>query len=379
MSAGIHPEIALVVSTYQQPEHLRRSLLSIACQRGVGGPIEVAVADDGSVDHTPRVVEDFASKVSFPVRFVTHPHTTHHVARCRNEGAAITSAPYLLFLDGDCVLPPDHVRRHLFLRRRGFATGAACCRLDQETTQRLTDDAIRSGAFTGWTPRDQRRELARLARRAWWYNLIRHPTKPKLIGNNMAVWREDFERVNGFDEKFQGWGCEDDDFRLRLRQAHVRVQSIVGRTHTFHLWHPTDPTAPRSGRWRDGANVEFIRRPYRLTRCMNGLRKRRTEDLRLKLIGKPHNRDLARQILAFRPLRPTDRGEADVEVLFLPGEGRFSGGSNCRLLVVAGDSSRARSLAAQAHLVVADDVYPGLEARRQFRLQEIDRAMRAVA
>ena len=46
------------------------------------------------------------------------------------------------------------------------------------------------------------------------YRLIRHPTKPKLIGNNVGIWRRDYERVNGYDENFEGWGCEDDDLRL---------------------------------------------------------------------------------------------------------------------------------------------------------------------
>ena len=39
--------------------------------------------------------------------------------------------------------------------------------------------------------------------------------------------RADYERVNGYDENFVGWGCEDDDLRLRLRHAGVRIESIL--------------------------------------------------------------------------------------------------------------------------------------------------------
>ncbi len=117
---GNTPEIALLVSTYQRPQHLRRALLSIALQRGVDGQMEVVVTDDGSRDETPRVVEEFARTARFPVQFTTHPHSTFQLARCRNEGVAASRAPYLLFLDGDCILPPDHVAIHLGAGERAW-------------------------------------------------------------------------------------------------------------------------------------------------------------------------------------------------------------------------------------------------------------------
>src|SRR5947207_12506473 len=106
------PEIAVLVSSFERPRHISRVLASIAAQRGVGGAIEVVVTDDGSRDETPRLVRQFAASVNFPVRFVMHPHEGFHIARCRNEGVAASTAPYLLFLDGDCIIPPDHFRAH---------------------------------------------------------------------------------------------------------------------------------------------------------------------------------------------------------------------------------------------------------------------------
>src|SRR6185503_11649713 len=115
------PEIAVLVSSFQRPAHLRRVLASIAAQRGISGSLEVVVTDDGSRDETPQLVRQFAASVDFPVRFTTHPHDSFHIARCRNEGVQASTAPYLLFLDGDCVLPPDHLQVHLDRRRAGYA------------------------------------------------------------------------------------------------------------------------------------------------------------------------------------------------------------------------------------------------------------------
>ncbi len=107
------PEIALLMSTYQRPAHLRRALESIALQQGVEGRMELVVTDDGSTDETPQIVAEFARRVPFRVGFTTHEHTVFRLSRCRNEGAKASQAPYLLFLDGDCILPRDHVWQHL--------------------------------------------------------------------------------------------------------------------------------------------------------------------------------------------------------------------------------------------------------------------------
>ena len=58
------PEIALSLTTYQKPWHLRRALASIAGQRGVEGRMELVVTDDGSTDETPQIVEEFSTPCS---------------------------------------------------------------------------------------------------------------------------------------------------------------------------------------------------------------------------------------------------------------------------------------------------------------------------
>jgi GT2 family glycosyltransferase len=100
------------------------------------------------------------------------------------------------------------------------------------------------------------------------YSFIGHPRKPALIGNNVGCWRADYERVNGYDENYREWGCEDDDFGLRLRWAGCRVRSILGRTRAYHLWHPPHPSMP--ARWRDCKNTEYFLSRPRKARCENG-------------------------------------------------------------------------------------------------------------
>ena len=179
---------------------------------------------------------------------------------------------------------------------------------------------------------------------------IRDSRRPKLPGGNIGIARSDYERVNGYDENFQGWGCEDDDLRLRLRAAGVRVASISGSTNTFHMWHPKSPSAPNQ--WRDGRNVRYLKRPARLTRCLAGLRKRSLSDIHVRLVGGAGACELAPVWLPSWCCAALGREEtgsaAEIEFAFAGLDGAFSAGCPCRVLVVPPGQRATGRLARQA-------------------------------
>lgn len=73
----------------------------------------------------------------------------------------------------------------------------------------------------------------------------------------LLVTRESFDKVGGYDERFQGWGYEDNAFRAALDHRvgpHARVDS-----YALHLWHPA-PEEECFGQ----PNIEANRELYRL-------------------------------------------------------------------------------------------------------------------
>lgn len=326
-------DVALIVNTYQKPRHLALVLASIAAQTGVDGRFEVIVSDDGSTDDTARLVHDFAARASFPVRLTSTPHDGFRLARTRNAGARLTASDYLLFLDGDCVLPRDHVAAYLDRRRPGRALLGYCARLPRDTSERLDPETIHATDLPALAPRAERRLLAARFRKAWWHRLIRHPSKPRLAGGNCGMWRRDFERVNGCDERFVGWGQEDDDLGLRLRAAGVRLESILDRTWSLHVWHPVDATA--TPRWRDGANVSYFLRRGRLTACRHGLVTRPAAAVMWGLPSDAADTALGQAIVACLGDAPraADGEACEVEIVTRPGRSSFSRRAECRLLI----------------------------------------------
>jgi glycosyltransferase involved in cell wall biosynthesis len=263
-------EIAIIVSTFERPGHLERCLASLEAQRGVDGRFEVVVTDDGSRDRTLQLVADTARRVSFPLNFTTHAHGGFRLARCRNEGVAASRAPYLLFTDGDCILPPDHVRIHLDNRWPGRVVAGDCMRLDAATSAAIDVTALRAGRFPRRIAAAEQLRLWLKGLRSKAYEVCHTPMRPRLSGNNIGVWRSDYERVNGFDEQFVGWGLEDRDFQWRLERVGLRVKSILGRTAPIHLWHPPAPSFARNNVGTRNGDY-FASLKQRPAYCVDGL------------------------------------------------------------------------------------------------------------
>ena len=57
-------------------------------------------------------------------------------------------------------------------------------------------------------------------------------------GCNLAIWRDDLLKVNGYNEAFTGWGREDSELAVRLMNTGARRLDVRGWAICYHLWHP---------------------------------------------------------------------------------------------------------------------------------------------
>ena len=77
---------------------------------------------------------------------------------------------------------------------------------------------------------------------------------------NLAVWRADLDRIDGFDQAFSGWGKEDSDLLVRLLHAGVRRKDGAFATGVLHLWHPDADRSRLADNERQLAHVIESRR-----------------------------------------------------------------------------------------------------------------------
>lgn len=280
------PLVSIIVTSYNRRLHLERCLLSLSRQRGLPAEAyEVVVADDGSSDGSTEMVRGLSMDLPYRLRVVTQPHDGYRKARIMNRAIVMAEGEYLLLTDSDCIFKADYVQTQLADRQLGTAWAGDCVRISKSDSERISSGSIISGHFMSLIPAGLPREQRKKHLKNLVYQIVKHPLKPKLIGWNVAVWAKDILAINGFDENFVGWGCEDDDITMRLRKSGVQIKSNASRNYGYHLWHEVDPTAPLS--WSEGANVSYLLRPMVFPRCLNGIEKRAIEDLSIRFSADP--------------------------------------------------------------------------------------------
>jgi glycosyltransferase involved in cell wall biosynthesis len=233
--------ISVVITTYNRCDALLAVLDGLS--RQTDRRFEVIVADDGSRDAHRQPILDAAVAQDLHVVHVWHPDVGFTASRVRNRGVAAARGQYIVFLDGDCVPEVDFIARHKWLAQPGFFVNGSRVLLSPELTQQVVSGCERVSG-RGWRYWFRQRlaghasKLTGLLRLPDWSGRVQRDFTWKGIRScNMGVWRTDFERIDGFDESFVGWGHEDADFVLRLHHSGVARKNGFCATEVYHLWH----------------------------------------------------------------------------------------------------------------------------------------------
>jgi len=225
--------LTLAINTFNQPDYLGRVLKAVSGQSSL--PDEVLLADDGSADETKMAFEKWRAKQSFRCEHVRQGHEGFRRSRILNLTIASSRGDYLVFLDGDTIPHPNFIADHRASAQRGFFVQGHRALVEEK-----------AAAWFG------KNNFFADRRRALWQNQIsglknsfRWPFAVRKIKNrlrgirgcNLAIWRADLVRVNGYNEAFIGWGREDSEMAARLTNSGVRRLDVRGRALCFHLWH----------------------------------------------------------------------------------------------------------------------------------------------
>ncbi|MET0278690.1 MAG: glycosyltransferase family 2 protein [Pseudorhodoplanes sp.] len=235
--------ISIIVTTWNREDALDAVLRSLGAQSD--RDFEVIVADDGSGPSTAKLIAEWQGRLGRPLKHVWQEHRGFRAAEIRNRAILASEGTYCIFLDGDCIARPGFIATHRKLAEQDwFVTGNRILMSEQLTATVLRDKL--DPEF--WNYREWARERGRggINRTV---PLMRLPLGPlrKLRWRawrgarscNLAVWRRDLDRIDGFDCAYEGWGREDSDLLVRLLHAGVRRKDGVFATGVLHLWHPS--------------------------------------------------------------------------------------------------------------------------------------------
>jgi glycosyltransferase involved in cell wall biosynthesis len=233
--------ISVILTTYNREDALDAVLRSLAGQSDAD--FEVVVADDGSRPATAALVESWKVRLGRRLDHVWHEDRGFRAAEIRNRAILASRGSYCVFLDGDCIARADFIATHRRLAEPGwFVTGNRIL-LSKALTRKVLDEKLapERWGFFDWAAQRARGGVNRLSA------ILHLPLGPlrSLRSHewrgarscNLAVWRADLDRVDGFDADYSGWGKEDSDVIVRLLHAGLRRKDGVFATGVLHLWH----------------------------------------------------------------------------------------------------------------------------------------------
>ncbi len=262
----------VIVTTYNWPEALDKVLQSLSAQTVI--PDEVIIADDGSSSSVIEKINKTVESIdNLKIRHVWHEDQGFRAAEIRNRAVGESSGEYLIFIDGDSIPCRRFVELHNKNRRKGWFVSGGRILMSKVYTEKLLKGeleenpcSVRSHVwFMRYLSSHVNKPLRRiivpqLIARWWW--------KRRWEGArtcNLAIWKRDFESVNGFDLEFSGWGYEDSDLVVRLlRKGLSRCHLGIGNP-VLHCWHPEEPRTRRETNYRMLTESIEGNRPVRAT------------------------------------------------------------------------------------------------------------------
>jgi glycosyltransferase involved in cell wall biosynthesis len=223
MQAPDVPYLSVIIPVLNDAGCLRRCLASLRANGIPSTRSEVLVVDNGSVDSSQQVARDAGA------RLLILPGL--RVGELRNRGAAASRGQILAFIDADHEIAPTWVEAiELVLSGDGIGgTGAVYVPPADGTWVQLAYGRLRG------RPSGQHD--------AEW-----------LGSGNLAIRREVFEQLRGFDTRLEA--CEDVDLCQRMRSAGWRLISDE-RLGSVHHGDPATLAALfRSELWRGRDNLK---------------------------------------------------------------------------------------------------------------------------
>ena len=227
------PKCSLVTPTYNWPEALELLLLSITKQTIL--PNEVIVADDGSKEETRLLIERFQKSFPVPLIHVWHEDNGNQKPKIMNKAIAQAKYEYIVEIDGDIIMHPDFVKDHLTYAEKGVYLFGSRVNIQKSILETIFKN--KTTAFHFFSKGIKKR--GRTLRIPFFMNFAKLHKKrsSKLRGCNMSFWKEDFIKINGFNEGLVGWGIDDSEMIQRLHNIGIQGKRLKNVAIAYHIYH----------------------------------------------------------------------------------------------------------------------------------------------
>ena len=200
---------SVIVPSYNRLDELQDLLLSLEAQSFSKDAFEVVLVDDGSTDGSKEWLESRQTSMDVRLRILKQHHQGPGAAR--NLGMANASGQFFVFIDSDCMAPPDWLSILFdFLSSdpeiQGFG-GRDDARPDFPSLLLAINYAMTSFLTTGGMRGGKKKKLAKFYPRSF----------------NMGIHRDLYAKIDGFGALRHG---QDIEFSHRMIRSGAKIVHI---------------------------------------------------------------------------------------------------------------------------------------------------------
>ncbi|EAH4793882.1 glycosyltransferase [Campylobacter jejuni] len=230
---------ALIITTYNQKERLALVLDSVKNLEPL--PDEVLIADDGSREDTAKLIQAYQKDFPCKLEHIWQEDEGFRAAASRNKAINASNSEYIILIDGDMILEKNFIGDHLnFASLKTILQGSRTILNKNESKELLSKNDF-SLAFDKKGFKNQRNIF--LAKCVYKFSKLTKKffKKSQLVKGsktcNMSFYKSDFEAIEGFNEKFIGWGREDSEFVARFLFNDGVFKRLKFNALAYHIYH----------------------------------------------------------------------------------------------------------------------------------------------
>lgn len=240
-------KISVIIPVYNRTENLK---YLIYCLKKQSYKIdELIVTDDGSSIDILSFLKEEIKECKFEVKYIWQEDLGFRKTRALNNAVREAKGEVLLFLDQDIILPFNLVEKVMQIIRKDYFLPFKVYYMSEEEKNKFMVKNSECKFEYNEIELEDKKQIKKIKKKIFGskiknikYYLGLKDRGTNLTGGACVIWKENYIKINGYDEEYRSWGKEDDDISWRLYKSGVKAKILDLEDMIVHLWHYTDPT-----------------------------------------------------------------------------------------------------------------------------------------
>jgi glycosyltransferase involved in cell wall biosynthesis len=269
--------VSIIIPMYKDIVALR--LILDALQYQTYKNFEAVIAEDDNVEATRQFLKSYRS--NFAIKHFSQDDEGNRKATILNKVLSQLNSEYIIFIDGDTIPYSTFIESHIALSEPKNILCGRRVNLGDKVSQDLRTGKISAYEIEKkfirkyfYLHRDNLRHYEQGLRFPFMqilYGIQKRKRKiTHILGSNFSCFKDDIDRINGFDEDIAGGSKDDVDLEWRFLMSGCALKSCKFFANLLHLNHS------RTSRIKDEEKAKKQMQKNQLQGkyiCQNGIKK----------------------------------------------------------------------------------------------------------